>query len=202
MQQRKSEELNRREALKTTALLLGYGLSAGTSALVLKGCSVDQSSKWKPAFFNSEQLETVLAIADRFIPKTNTPGARDLNLDRFIDYNLNANYDPEVQSMVQDFVIEIDEISKEKNGFVFHKLTKKEKDELLVPILRDGIDKIDDWVDLDDEDKNGLLILRELSVLGYCTNETIMQEHLIFDPVPGEYRGCINYDEVGGVWAL
>lgn len=202
MQHNKTKELKRREAIKMTALILGYGLTAGATSMALNGCSVDDSSNWKPEFFSKEEIKTVYAIAERFIPATDTPGAKELMLDRFIDFNLNLNYDPDVQSIVQKFVKDLDQLSKEKNGFNFYKLTQKEKDDLLVPILKESIENITDWKDLDDEEKSGILILRELSVLGYCCDENIMQNHFIFDPVPGEYNGCIDYAEVGGVWAL
>ena len=44
--------------------------------------------------------------------------------------------------------------------------------------------------------------LKNLVVTGYFTSEVGAKQALIFDPVPGPYKGCIDFSEVKGVYAL
>ncbi len=45
--------------------------------------------------------------------------------------------------------------------------------------------------------------LKSMALWGYFSSEEIGMKHLNYDPIPGEYRGCIPLDEVGGKnWSL
>jgi len=48
------------------------------------------SPDWKPLFFDAHQNETLMALADRIIPETDTPGAKAALANRFIDLVLAA----------------------------------------------------------------------------------------------------------------
>lgn len=45
---------------------------------------------WKPAFLDDHQNETLIALSDRIIPQTDTPGAKEALANRFIDRVLAA----------------------------------------------------------------------------------------------------------------
>jgi hypothetical protein len=45
---------------------------------------------WKPSFFDAHQNETVIALSELIIPKTDTPGAKEALVNRFIDRVLAA----------------------------------------------------------------------------------------------------------------
>ena len=78
-------DISRREALKRAAWLLGGTLSAPTILGVLSGCRADQTAGWVPRTLTPHQHDTVEAIADVIIPATETPGARDAGVGRFVD---------------------------------------------------------------------------------------------------------------------
>jgi len=44
--------------------------------------------------------------------------------------------------------------------------------------------------------------MREWTVTGYCESEAGATEHLEWNPVPGPFRGCIDFEEVGKTWAI
>ena len=45
--------------------------------------------------------------------------------------------------------------------------------------------------------------LKELTWIGFFTSETIGEEYLAYDPVPGRYDGCLPFEENGGKqWSL
>src|SRR5688500_134481 len=77
--------ITRREAIRRTALLLGVAVSPSILAGVLRAQSTPTSATTKPRYLTAPQFETAGAIAERIIPKTDTPGARDVGVPAFMD---------------------------------------------------------------------------------------------------------------------
>ena len=69
--------IDRREALKRTAMLMGGALSSSAIAGVLQGCTAQPELNWQPKFLTEDQGRLVAEVAERIIPKTDTPGAKD-----------------------------------------------------------------------------------------------------------------------------
>lgn len=96
--------IDRREALKEVALLLGGALSASTIAGVLSSgegsalwaaTATSEMQGWTPRTLSREQAELVATIAERIIPTTDTPGARAAGVHRFVDALLTDFYPAE-----------------------------------------------------------------------------------------------------------
>src|SRR5687768_5595137 len=89
--------MDRREALRRTALLMGSALSAPAILGVLNGCTAKVTSDWKPVFLTQPQGNLVSQIAGIIIPKTETPGALETGVPSFIDLMLKVVYSKEDQ---------------------------------------------------------------------------------------------------------
>jgi len=89
--------MDRREAIKRTALLMGGVVSASAIAGVLNGCAAKPSIDWKPVFLSKDQANIVSEIAEIIIPKTDTPGAKETGVPAFIDLMLKEVYAKEDQ---------------------------------------------------------------------------------------------------------
>src|SRR3954470_10811584 len=90
--------LNRRDAMRRMA---AGGVGAATSMLWVDALSAlareqaahahpaaaaaKAAAPWAPAVLSPRQLETVATLCDLIIPQTDTPGARAVLVDRFID---------------------------------------------------------------------------------------------------------------------
>lgn len=72
--------MDRREALRRTALLMGGAVSAPAIMGVLKGCTARPGVDWKPEFLNDEQASIITDISEIIIPRTDTPGAKDVGV--------------------------------------------------------------------------------------------------------------------------
>ena len=77
----------------------------------------------------------------------------------------------------------------------FVDLTNKEQDEVLNKLSAEAKDHEGDYPHIFD-------VIRDMTVYGFFTSETGAKSCLIYDPIPGDHQGCIDYSEVNGVWAL
>src|SRR2546429_4577330 len=56
------------------------GLSAPAVLGVLEGCRAAENPAWKPQFLSEGQAELVAEVAEIMIPRTATPGAKDVGV--------------------------------------------------------------------------------------------------------------------------
>ena len=182
-------KMNRREALKTSGLILGYTVTAGTVAAVMNGCAADPALDWAPKNLTVDQALFLDELSEMIIPKTETPGAKDALVNRFIDEILDT-YSAEDKA---EHLAELDAMMlsvNEEYGKKFIKCSPEDQKAVL-----------DAWVA--DKKSNMFPQIKEWTVVGYCTSEAGATEHLYWDPVPGApFQGCIDFDEVGKTWAL
>lgn len=186
--------MKRRDILKTTALFTGYALSAGTIAAVMNGCKADPVETWKPAFFTSDQNKLVAEIAERIIPKTDTPGAKDALVHRYIDEAIKNSFEPADQEKFKLGLSSFDTLAKEKYSKSFVDIADKEKDAIL-QMMADDHKK-------DPEKEHIFPAIKQMVVAGFCTSEVGATQFLKYDPIPQEWVGCYDYDKVGAAWAL
>lgn len=71
-------------------------LGASVAAIPAVGTSQPTAATpaWKPAFFNPHQNDTIVEFSDLVIPATDTPGAKDALVNRYLDKLLAASDHP------------------------------------------------------------------------------------------------------------
>ena len=190
-------KIDRRDALKTLGMLTGYAITAGAASAFLAGCKADQKpikGKNASSLFNEEQMKTIAEIAERMLPKTDTPGAKEAGVDQYISMALTNYYKAEDQKIFLDKFQTFDKIAIDKYKKKFVELNDQNKDDVLKIMA-------EEWKK---NEKNDHIFkeFRDLVVTGYCTSEVGAKQLLKYDPIPGPYKGCIDRSEVGGVWAL
>ncbi len=55
------------------------------AAVAVPAAALGQQVEWKPLTLDAHQNQTVVVLSDLIIPATDTPGARDANVNRYID---------------------------------------------------------------------------------------------------------------------
>jgi hypothetical protein len=111
--------MDRREALKRTAWIMGGVVSAPAIMGILKGCTAKPVVDWKPVFLTSDQAVLVSEVAEIIIPKTDTPGAKEANVPYFIDQMLKDVYSTEDQDRFTKGLQEFDDAAKKEYGDPF-----------------------------------------------------------------------------------
>ena len=191
--------IDRREALRRSALLIGGALSAATLKGVLDGCVVDAQAEWAPKYFSAEQVDLLAAMADHLLPRTGTPGARDVLVHRFIDTMVKEYFAPADQAAFAAGLSEFDADCRAQFGRSFVALTSDQRDQVFrareaqSPPLQPTI-----WgAQITDTPAPPSFYrqFKELAITGYFTSEPIGKHLLTYDPVPGAFHGCIPADE-------
>src|SRR3954470_14233424 len=88
--------MDRREALKRVAILLGGALSAPTIAGAfskeMEAWAATPDAQWTPRTLTRAQADLVGTMAEHVIPTTDTPGARTAGVHRYVDALLTQHY--------------------------------------------------------------------------------------------------------------
>lgn len=197
--------MERREALKNVALWGGSAI-VGTSLLsLLQSCQQQPRINWKPTFLNESQAEFISSLVDTLLPKTQTPGALDMKVDIFIDAVANKLFDEAGQKSMTDGIEKFDGDCKERFGKRFVDLDSKEKAEILKAAeANSGKYNGQVWgTAVGTQQPVGFYrSVKSLAIWGYFSSKEIGLNYLNYDPIPGDYKGCIPLAEIGNSWSL
>jgi glucoside 3-dehydrogenase (cytochrome c) hitch-hiker subunit len=101
-------QMNRRELLQQVAWLMGGAVSTPAVLAVLNGCSRKPGVS-APLVLDEGQRAIIAEVAEIIIPRTDTPGAKDADVPRFIESMLQDAFSSEEQqsfiSGLQDFAV-------------------------------------------------------------------------------------------------
>ena len=193
--------MKRRDAIKRTALIMGYAVSATAIAGVMNGCKADTTTPdaiWKPQFFSEVQVKNLAEAVERILPKTETPGAKDVMVHRFIDELMHSIYKPEESKAFSAGLEKLEADAQAAHSKSFNALDNSQMDALLTTAMNAAKTEKDNNPDA--ENPPFFNTLKQLTFLGYFSSEKIGKEVLVYDPVPGKYEGCIPLE--GNAWSF
>lgn len=179
--------MSRREAIKRAALFLGVALSP---ALITRALAAAAPNAGPVASsLNAQQAELVAAIAERILPRSDTPGAVDVGVPVFIDVMVGKYLSAEERRMFLAGLADVDARSRAAHQRGFAQLTAEQQDALLMKIAEASMA----------QEKTFFHQMKELTVVGYFTSEKVGRNVLHYDPVPGRYQSSVPISEVGNV---
>jgi gluconate 2-dehydrogenase gamma chain len=192
--------MDRREALKRTAWLMGGVVSAPAIMGVLKGCKAKPGIDWKPVYLNEHQGSVVSQVAEIIIPKTDTPGAKEVGVPSFIDQMLKEVYSPDDQEWFAKGLDAFNAGAEAAYGDEFADLSEEDQTAYVKKVHAEAIEASH----ADPEPRRPfILMMKELTMLGFFTSEPGATQVLQYVAVPGAYKGCIPLSEAGNgkTWA-
>jgi hypothetical protein len=192
--------IDRREALKKTALLMGAAVSASALTGILQGCKATPELLYTPVFFTPDQARIVTEVAEIIIPKTDTPGAKDADVPGFIDTMLKDCYKKEDQDRFIAGLTAFDEEAKKAYGDSFIYCKPEQQVEHVKKIHEAALKEMKE----NKEAKRPFILMaKELTLLGFFTSEPGATQVLQYIAVPGAYNGCVPLAEAGNgkTWA-
>jgi len=195
--------MQRREALKKTLLALGYTISVPSLISIFESCQNNSSQSWQPEFFSTGQASVIGELAETILPKTKTPGAKDLKLDRFIDQIIKQVLSKDDQQLYLKGMDAFEAEAKQLNGKSFIDSSPEQRTTLLTKIEQEAAKEPPTiWGFDTQKDAPQIAFYRktkELTLLGYFTSKEIGKEVLLYDPVPGKYLSDIPVSQVGRI---
>jgi gluconate 2-dehydrogenase gamma chain len=146
---------------------------------------------WKPLFFDEHQNETVTVLAELIIPATDTPGAREAQVNRVIDLFLNEE-ESDTQREFLEGLAWIDGRAMTQHQKPFIELTTPEQTALLEPLADPG--------NQNPEDRPGVKFFQEIkdaTLFGYYTSQVGMEQELRYggDQYNDSFPGACTHSE-------
>jgi len=184
--------IDRREALRRAALMLGGVISAPVIAGVLAGCQGRRHS----GALSSEQLELVATIADHILPETDTPGARAVGVHQFVDAMLAEGYAGPDRARFIAGLADVDARARAACGRPFLECAREQQRTVL-----DHLDR-ETFARPARSAPPFFRMFKELTLVGYYTSEVGATRELRHAPVPGRYDGCVPLAHIGRTWAV
>ena len=155
------------------------------------GAKFMSDPNWKAAFLSDQQNKTLIALSDVIIPATDTPGAKQALVNRYLDLLLSVQ-PVEFQQKFIDALAFIDAESKKQFGNDFRALTLDDQISLLTPWAYPR--QASYWIEKEEAPDSGQTHFERLKALiavAYYESE-VGQRELGWDGafMNGPYEGC------------
>jgi len=126
-------------------------------------------------------LALVRAIADTIIPRTNTPSATDVGVQKFVDVIVNEYFTDAERTAALSGLDAIDARARAESGAAFAQLSADKRSAMI-----DSFEKGDRSA----EPSQTYWRLKGLVVHGYFTSERVMRDVLKVTVMPGKFEGA------------
>jgi hypothetical protein len=130
--------------------------------------------------------ENLLAeIVETIIPKTNTPGAKELGVQQFVLVMVDDCSSKEDQEAFAQGLKTINKVSEKEYGDAFVKLKPEQRQDLLTKI---------DLKEFESSDKQLSSFFEQTkryTIQGYLKSQYVMSNLLVYELVPGRFHGNV-----------
>ncbi|MBZ4043277.1 gluconate 2-dehydrogenase subunit 3 family protein [Flavobacterium hibisci] len=187
--------MERREALKKMAYLMGGAISATTMGVLFESFTVYNPEQNYAYSFLATDEEIFAEFAEIILPTTaNSPGAKAAGVGTLIPLIIEDCYPSNLQKIFKKGFEDMLAKCRTKFNKEFLSLSSAEKNQLMNELKQETIDN--------NREPSFFLIARDLTLLGYFSSEigcTMAREYL---PIPGKYDGNVDYKPGQKAWAI
>jgi hypothetical protein len=186
--------MDRRTVIKNLALAIG-------GAVLLPSCLHKDGTTYvqlKHISLSADQQTLIADMAETIIPKTNTPGAKDLNLPAFVLKMLDDCYGKKDQEAFLAGLNKFNDLIKSKYNSAFSDLSPKDREAALTGIEESAKSKAKTATTPARRPKpqknlaaDPLMAfywgVKQQTIFGYTTSQYFMTKQIFYDMVPGRY---------------
>jgi hypothetical protein len=194
--------MNRRTVIKNLALVVG-------GAVLLPSCMHKDGTSYvqlKHIKLDADQQNLIGDISETIIPKTTTPGARDLNLPAFVLKMIDDCYSKKDQQAFLVGLNEFNDFVKKKYNNSFGDLSIKEREDVLNALDKTGKPAADPPKSIKPvrESEKSLVVakkkpdvppinlfygaIKQQTIFGYTNSQYFMTKLVVYELVPGRYN--------------
>lgn len=178
--------MNRRIAVKNLAWLAG-------AATLLPSClsqtEREQTSLPPTAALTASQQQLVADVCETLLPRTDTPGAKDLGLHLYVLKMLHDCTPPKEQQLFVAGLGQLDAAVQRQQGRSFAASTLPQRAAFLQHLDQQPTDFSDELVDF-------YRIARQLTIDGYTNSKYFMTKEVVYELVPSRYNGYYPVSKV------
>ena len=181
-----SRLMNRREAIKKTALLSG-------GMILLNHSLFGQNSSLSTPInvtFGPKQERLLQMVVDTLIPKTDTPGAKELKVDHFVLLMVNDCHSEKAQTAFYSGLHNLDVFTEKYFGQSFALCDTDTRVEALNSVNKKS--------DANPELQAFIKITKSRTIQGYLESNYVMTELLPHKMIPDPYDGYYPARKLGG----
>lgn len=175
---------------------------------------------WTPTALTPAQARTLDLVAELIMPRTDTPGARDVGVPAFVDRALAGWSTKADADAVRRGLDRIEAEARSAHGGPFVSLTPAQQAALLDRYDVEGrgpktpsaaVGRGDTETGLSNAPRAAVeppkgpfffAVLKDLVTVGYFTSREGSTKAVLYDPNPGAYHGCVPLKTIGRAWAL
>jgi hypothetical protein len=171
--------MNRRSTIK--ALII---ISAGSA--FLPSCLEDKeksSLSLKNIKINHKEEKLLSELSGIIIPKTATPGAKDVSAHLFALMMIDDCYPPDDEDKFEKGLKGFEEFSKKKFDRSFVKCTPSERAEI--------VEFVDSKKDIPDNVVFFYNTMKRLTIQAFTSSEYYLTKVQVYQLVPGKFYGCV-----------
>ncbi|MCF8469618.1 MAG: gluconate 2-dehydrogenase subunit 3 family protein [Parvibaculum sp.] len=195
---------NRRDFL-AWASLAAAGVAVSGSALTVSMPAAADVPKGELRFFTSDQRHMVAILAETIIPRTDTPGAIDAGVPRYIEFMVGEWLTPEERSIFMHGLAAAEKMAMGTFGRAFSACAVDERERIL-DLMEDEAGAASWYIpgNVDrafDSAAPFICQLKELTVYGYFSSRMGATQALVLNSAGGDFAGDIPLSDVGSAWA-
>jgi hypothetical protein len=188
--------MDRRKALQLLATGTALQLAPRNLLAVLREARKVLGTQASPRTLNPHQDATVKAMAELILPRTDMPGATDVNAGGFIDLILTEWYDEQERTRFLDGLAEVDLRTKALFGKMFIEAAPDQQADILawlgerMTAEADSPSPSQRRRSSQGSSRNFYSMLRRLTLTAYYTSEGGATAALHFEVIPDSHDGC------------
>lgn len=184
--------MNRRELLKMITAVTGTAMIGGT-AIGLSGCA---TTPLTPVSLTATDIALLDEIAETILPRTETPGAKDAEVGRFMAIYVPDCYTLEEQAVFYKGLHSLEASCHEAYNRSFMALTPAERTAFITQLDQDARATAAGGATT-----HYFTMIKQLTLFGFFTSEVGATQVLRHLPVPGRFDGALPYQPGDRAWA-
>jgi hypothetical protein len=212
--------MERRELLKTIAVLTGTAFIGGTA--FLSGCKTGDR---RSITITDKDISFFDEVADTILPDTpGSPGAKAAKTGTYMKDIVLDCYEAADQDIFIKGITDLNDACKKKHGKIFMECTAQQRTEFLTELDKEAKahqqKKSEAMKPLEEKFKwmtpierraelakakiprdHYFTMMKQLSIAGYFSSEIGHYKARRHQPVPGAYNGCLPYKKGDKAWA-
>jgi hypothetical protein len=135
---------------------------------------------------NEERKMMLSEIVDTIIPSGKIPGAKDLEVDKFVQAMVAGCFEEDVQKQFLKGFDQVESVAKEKFDQSFTELSEEDRIKTLETLAA---------TEAEEEEINFVNFVKELTVTGYMNSQYVMENLMNYEFVPGRFHGSFPVEK-------